>query len=519
MAIKTNNEQALQKRLKRFVSSRHPLYEAMAAHWQFLDSTYEGGRGWFASNVFRYIKEGDKEFAARLERAFRFNHTREVVDLVDKYLFKMEIKRSPDNSSEAVKRFWKAATMNGSPIQEFMKRVSNRGSVFGRIWIVVDMTRAPGVIRTKADQRKANVRPYAYILTPLEVLDLAYGDDGMLEWALNFETRRDDKSPLYSSKAVKSRFRLWTRTETRVWELRGKGSNSTLVELEDERVEHNLGAVPMIPHDNVISDDPYVSPSLIADVAYLDRACANYMSNLDAIIQDQTFSQLTIPADAVDGDANEKLVQMGTKRIFTYKGDSTGRPEYISPDVKQAEIILKVVSKIINEIYHSVGLAGERTKEDNSQGIDNSSGVAKAYDFERVNSLLASKADSLELTERRIARLVDAWAGEGAADDELPENLIHYPETFDVRGLHDEFSIAAQLQTIDAPEEVRREQMKSLIAKLFPQLKAEVLKEMDTALKNWPPKLVVTPPGEGGGGASEVLKNAASKPAQQKPEK
>jgi hypothetical protein len=50
-----------------------------------------------------------------------------------------------------------------------------------------------------------------------------------------------------------------------------------------------------------------------------------------------------------------------------------------------------VISKIINEIYHSVGLAGERTKEDNSQGIDNSSGVAKAYDFERVNALLAPR--------------------------------------------------------------------------------------------------------------------------------
>jgi hypothetical protein len=51
-----------------------------------------------------------------------------------------------------------------------------------------------------------------------------------------------------------------------------------------------------------------------------------------------------------------------------------------------------MVNKIIGEIYHSVGMAGERTKQDNAMGIDNSSGVAKAYDFERMNAMLATKA-------------------------------------------------------------------------------------------------------------------------------
>jgi hypothetical protein len=43
----------------------------------------------------------------------------------------------------------------------------------------------------------------------------------------------------------------------------------------------------------------HISTPLIADIAYLDRAAANYLSNLDAIIQDQTFSQLVIPAEAL----------------------------------------------------------------------------------------------------------------------------------------------------------------------------------------------------------------------------
>ena len=47
------------------------------------------------------------------------------------------------------------------------------------------------------------------------------------------------------------------------------------------------------------SESPYFSPSLIDDIAYLDRAVANYLSNLDAIIQDQTFSQLAIPVQSL----------------------------------------------------------------------------------------------------------------------------------------------------------------------------------------------------------------------------
>jgi RNA polymerase sigma factor (sigma-70 family) len=97
-----------------------------------------------------------------------------------------------------------------------------------------------------------------------------------------------------------------------------------------------------------------------------------------------------MPAQGVNAgdEAYDKILELGTKRIFIYDGEGGTQPFYLSPDVKQAELILKVVNKIIAEIYHSVGLAGERTKDDNAQGIDNSSGVAKAYDFERVNSLL-----------------------------------------------------------------------------------------------------------------------------------
>lgn len=504
-----------QKKLKAFVQRRHPEYHALRDHWDFLLATYEGGRAWFEDNIFKYRKEGSEEFDDRLKRAYRFNHTREVVDLVGKYLFKMEITRigevDPADSNatpEYIRAFWKRATLSGGSITDYMKRIANRTSVFGRIWIVVDRTKSEIEVKTVADEKKANVRTYSYFVPPQHVLDMSYDAEGELNWVLIYEVERDDEDPIESSGREIERFRLWTRTFSQVYEIKPKGNGKEFDVIVNEAVQHDLGIVPVFPADDVISDERYASPAMIADVAYLDRSVANYLSNIDAIVQDQTFSQLVIPAQGIEGDkdAYDKLVEMGTKRIFTYNADGGAAPQFISPDVKQAELILKIINKIINEIYHSVGLAGERTKEDNALGIDNSSGVAKAYDFERVNSLLASKADSLELIENKLVMLVAKWNGKDAPE----EKLVKYPDNFDVRGLYDEFEIASRLSLIEAPEGVRREQMDSLISKLFPRLSKDLLQKMKDELKSWPPKPELEEPGSKGSGVLKPAKKDGS---------
>lgn len=188
----------------------------------------------------------------------------------------------------------------------------------------------------------------------------------------------------------------------------------------------------------------------------------------------------------------DKVREMGTKRVFLYDGEGGSKPFYLSPDASQAQVILATVNKIIGEIYHSIGMAGERTRQDNAVGIDNSSGVAKAYDFERVNSLLAAKADVLERAEDALAALVCDFAGEALPADpsgDGPKDLVKYPDSFDVRGLYDEFEIAENLSLLEAPDEVRREQMRALVAKLFPRHPAGKLAAIEAELKSWPPKL------------------------------
>lgn len=479
---------ATEHSLKSLVKRRHPDYALKKGHWEFMSACYSGGREWFtSSNIFKYLKEGDGEFADRIARAYRFNHSREIVDLVSKYLFKSEVSYRKDDASSAVKDFWKRATLGGRDIKHYRRQLSDKSSIYGRIWVVVDSSKSGNSI-SLADERQDDGRIYSYIVSPQNALDMAFDELGELKWILIHEQIRDDDDPFdntnYSLNYMQDYYRLWTRNEWYLFKRIIGSDNEEAIE-EEASGTHGLGVVPVFPVDHITTDESlYSAPSLIGDIAYLDRAVANYLSNLDAIIQDQTFSQLAMPAQGLmpGHDDYEKLVHVGTKRIFLYDGENGGKPFYLSPDPRQAELVVVVIKQIINEIYHTVGMAGERTKQDNSVGIDNSSGVAKAYDFERVNALLSSKAETLAHAENKLIELVNLWANQ---ENKIDEPLVTYPRDFNTRGLHDEFEIASNLHMIEAPVEVRREQMKQVIEKLFPQLKKDLKKEMISDLEEW----------------------------------
>lgn len=472
--------------LLKLTKRRHPEFDDVVDHWLFLESSYKGGRDWIEKNLFTYHKEGPREFAERKKRSYRFPHSREVVSLVNKYVFKGSIERRDEKDLPTeVKEFWGASTLMKRPIVDLMDSISTWTSCLGRIWVVVDNNVPSGVV-SEADRKRSGGRTYAYFLKPTHVYDFAYDEDGELEWFLNGEFKRDDEDPLTGSGKVRERYRLWTKTFWAVIEVDGKGTN------ENARVVdhglHNLGLVPVFPADHMASDELYTVPGLLEDVAYMDRAVANYLSNLDVIIQDQTFSQLAIPFQGLlptagndddDGESEElnQIQQMGHNRVFAYNAEGGAAPEFISPDVKQAGMIITTITKIVGEIYHSIGMAGERTKQDNAAGIDNSSGVAKAYDFEKLNAMLASKARSLQMVEKQLIRMVNAWNG-NFQELEQVETYVTYPQSFDVRNLADEMDNAQRLSVMNAPKKLRQAQMSGVAEKLFPQMAEEDMKEI-----------------------------------------
>lgn len=483
------------KALKKLVERRHPDFAAREEHWGFLQDTYRSSKDWFVKNIFRFSREGDDTHAGRVERAFRFNHTREVVDLVNKYLFKVAPKRK-EVSEKHLQDFRVRATLSGLTLNEFEQEASRKSSMFGRVYCVLDNNLPPTAKKMSvAAMRRAGVRLYAYLVDPIHFLDCGFDKEGQLNWALIREMDRDDDDPFTSTGDIRDRYRLWTRTHCYLYELDGER-----VDEIDVR-HHNLGVVPVIKCDHIESDAKYSVPSLIEDIAYLDRAVANYLSNLDQIINDQTFSQLVMPVqsmlngasaaaatDASDPDAarlRQELVKMGTAQVMLYDGESGSGPAYIGPDPRQATLIITAIKQVVNEIYHSVGLAGERTKQDNAAGIDNSSGVAKAFDFERVNALLAMKAKAMEIFSNRLETLVQIYHGASLSMADPQEKSVLYSTSFDVLSLRDELAIAQELSLLSAPMELRKRQMKSLTGKLWPMQTEKDANDIASAIDSW----------------------------------
>ena len=503
-----------EKQLSAMIERRHPFYKLLKPHWDFLEATYDGGREWFDANLFKFHKEGIEEFKDRRERAYRPNHTREVVDLVNKYIFKATIARKLEDAPDHVKAFWNNATMHRRDVTDFMRLVSQKSSIFGKVWVVMDSI-APVDGASIADEKEGKARVYGYIVKPQNALDMAFDATGALQWIMLMESHRDDEL-FGGSGEVKPRYRLWTQNYWALFEeVKHRGSRKKYALIEAG--EHDLGVTPVFAVDHVVSEDLYWATGLIDDVAYLDRAVANYLSNIDAIIQDQTFSQLVVPAQAImpDDDGEKKIIEMGSKRIFTYDAQAGVAPSFIAPDPRQAGLILSVINKLISEIYHTVGMSGERTKEDNATGIDNSSGVAKAYDFERMNAMLASKAQSLQTAERMMVGLVRLYHSDGdpakVFEDE-DSALVSYPGNFDVRSLYDEFEIASQLALLSAPDKVRQEQMKLLIDKLFPGLSEKLIAELKKSAEvEWP---VQPPEPAPAGGSTPPRPSSQSKQGQ-----
>lgn len=516
-----------QKALKKVVERRHPEYEEKVEHWSFLYETYKGSRAWFGQNIFQFTREGAETYLGRVKRAYRFNHTREVVDLVNKYLFKTPSERSEDVSTH-LKQFRQYATMSGLELNEFERQVARAASIFGRVYVVVDNTLRGKQVTTVAEEKAANAHLYAYIVYPRDFLDCGYDNDGQLSWVLLSEKKREDDDPFSSTGEVVEMFRVWT---TKEWFLFKKSKNR--IDLEDQG-EHNLGVVPVLKCDHVESDEKYTVPALIEDIAYLDRAIANYLSNLDQIINDQTFSQLVMPAQGLlngapktasgkatdeEREVEKRVQKMGTSQILLYDGEHGGVPSYISPDPRQAGLIMSSIQQIINEIYHTVGLAGERTKQDNSMGIDNSSGVAKAFDFERVNALLSAKANSMQSFSNRLEILVRIYAGEKLDFADRGKDTVKYPTNFDVRNLIEDLAIANEMALMQAPMEIRRMQMQVIVQKMWPLMPETDLKKLMSAVEKWDDPLAMPAqppaggmddgkPGQGAVGGKEVVAGA-----------
>jgi hypothetical protein len=422
-----------------FLDRRHPGW-ALEAHWRLCIQTFEGGPEWMAANLFRFHKEGKREFAERLKRAYRDNLSRDVCETFTAHLFKAGVSRDEENAPPFLLDFIKRATRghNSQPLTDFMRGVSDKTNAVSPCYLLVDMPSADGAPATLADEQAMGLEPYVYALWPTDVLNYGITPDGDFTWALIREDFVDDSDPRADEPASEERYRLWTREDWQLYRKLDKAPGFELIETQ----AHPLGVVPLVRVVHKEHDSVYRGIGLIDEIVYKDRAIANNESRLDCIIADQTFSTLWMPDAGLiantERDAEgkrQRMIAAATNRISMFHDKAQHVPFYLAPDAAQAGIIVDLIERLRAQIWEDALLGSENREKSGGP----KTATEAEFDFEKLNGALADNAANMEAAERRVLKLVALWK-RATVPGEMIAQLSRYPRKFNVQALIDSLS-------------------------------------------------------------------------------
>ena len=425
---------------------RHPDYSAYEEHYKLLLASYLGGQDYIdnaSSYIVQHPFEDSSLYTVRTQLAYYLNYCRRVVEAYTNFIFNASVRRSEDPKFT---NWFKNVDGKGTTIDSFMRGVSSLSSVFGFVDVLLDAPQKDDrPAYTLADVQNGELNPYLYIYTPLEAIDWSVDQHGGFNWVLyryqfyedsDVSVKRSSSTPYRVFYIDNERWMRWSQQDLKFKE---NGTNE-------------FQYVPVVRCRNRV-DSGTAGISLIADIAYVNRAIFNWCSLLTEQIQRQTFSQLAIPDDGtfydaersiadpdtfdtISGDYNTNLyLKLGTSWAFTFPASSGQPPQYISPNNQQIAEIWTIIRNHIDEIHNMVGLSSLAS---NDPGNGNKS---KQQDFLPVETALKFKAQTLEDAENRI--LKNFCIQQGITwDDSFASK---YPDSFDVLGLLEELEASMRL--------------------------------------------------------------------------
>lgn len=379
----------------------HPFYSRNERIWRRNLLAYAGGKEYIRKALIRHVSEIDLEFMERRRRAYYFNYPRKIARLITQYVLATRPERR--NADPELAEDW---DRNGLRADEVMRQFSMFLNICGCAWLAVDMPSFEGE-KTKEDELKERLRPYAVALSPLDVVDWCYASDGLLKWVLTAEESFDNSDPFTEPAIVQTR-KLWTRDQVIC-----TAKNSLTGEVTKTITDHGLGAVPFIRHVEV--DGYGISEShWFEDVVRISDAILNNESEAQMNAVKQMFGMLVLPEDFVtairrpkDKNGNEEEVDyphvLARSCCIAESVNGKGVSRYISPSGLETAAIRSENQNLRKEMFDVVGLAVSK----DSKLVE--SAEAKMWDFQNVEQYMRTRADVLEQCEYRAWELMNLW--------------------------------------------------------------------------------------------------------------
>lgn len=226
--------------------------------------------------------------------------------------------------------------------------------------------------------------------------------------------------------------------------------------------EHNLGEVPVVffPSQKVKNGEINPTPELYP-IAGIAKSLYNHCSWLTEILRNQTFPVLTFPSK----EATDLVI--GSNNALCYDGDTVKfQPGFISPPSDSAQMLQSQIKMLIEEMYRMAGLSfvtGTRQE---------SSGIARQWEFERTNQRLSEFAKRCSMTERKMVMKVARWMGLDI------DYTASYSSDFGVTDISTELKNAQAVLDMDLSPELRVEVAKQVMGSYLPELSAERFDEI-----------------------------------------
>lgn len=407
--------------------------------YKLLMDGYFGIGGFFDGSYLRpHPRESGEKYNLRKRLAYYLNYLKPCVDAHVSPVFKTKAVRDWSGQASTLwQMFSEDVDFTGRSIEALMKSAALFAKLCGVAFIVVD--RATDGIEAETVGALASDRralPYAFVVDPMRVQEVSTDKFGRVVKFV-FVERDQDPNILTPAK----------RTMTPDgWEL------------EDSKGKHtgtwNLsGQTPVIPlfSKDCGADNP-LPPSEFLSIAQTNLGIYNMSSWLGEILVNQTFSILTYPSTDMDG------LTIGTNNAIGYSPESSHKPEFIAPSAEPAQTLSENINRLQQECYRMasvVNVTGVRSE---------ASGVAKAWDFEQTNQVLADFAEQVEQAEKRLARIFALFVGA-----EL-DYTVKYPSDYNISDVQTELANAEIAKGLAFGDAFNVEVFKRVLTAYLPEL-------------------------------------------------
>ncbi|WP_127447757.1 hypothetical protein [Veillonella sp. 3310] len=425
-------------------------------NYKMLHDAYNGsGIFSYGQGIQQHARESIENYIRRKSLAYYWNYTRPVVDATVDPIFKDEIKRDYKDSV-LFQLFLNNADHAGTTLQEYLRRVAVMAKLYGVVYVLVNNTE--NVAETRDEDIANGNYPFVTEIMPDDVMSWKLDENGAIT---EFVFRQVGE---YTEAGKQYIYHRWDR-ET--WSVH-KTLTMTSEDMTHQGV-HGLGVVPIVQWFGRATPPSTIKPSSeFISIAQTNYSLYQLCSWHTQLLADQAFNILTYPDD---GNLADNLT-IGTDNLLAYPAESSKAPAFISPDASPANMLTDQMDRHIQEIYRMSGM-------DSVVGVQSAkSGVAKQWDFQRINQRLADFAVQCESAERKIVQLFELWTGE------TTDFTCEYPRDFSINDVTESLGQAQSAIDLNLGSnaftvEVAKKVLEAYMPNIEPDIYDNIVKEVE----------------------------------------